>query len=155
MGSSQDNSKFKVKRENENPQMANLLAALTGVASPDDKPTRGKCIWVTGLPESFQDTDKLVNIFGNFGNVRKVVYSEKKTDGALIELDDSRGSVKAVAIMNNKKVDGQAIKVSFTSIDRAGIKPSDSKSKDIRQAKENWRFSAIRMASLEESVYRD
>merc|ERR1712203_1219170 len=87
--SSQDNSKFKVKRENENPQMANLLAALTGVASPDDKPTRGKCIWVTGLPESFQDADKLVYVFGNFGNVRKVVYSDK-TDAALIELDDSR-----------------------------------------------------------------
>jgi len=140
--SSQDKSKFKIKRENENPQMANLLAALTGVTSPDDKPSRGKCIWVTGLPESFQDTDKLVNIFGNFGNVRKVVYSEKKTDGALIEMDDSRGSVKAVAIMNKKKVDGQVINVSFTSIDRAGIKPSDSKSKDIRQAKENWRFSS-------------
>merc|ERR1719244_805272 len=114
-GSKNQNSqdKNKVKKENGNPNMANLLAALTGASTPlDDKPSRGRCIWVTGLPESYQDTDKLVNVFGNFGNVRKVVYSDKKTDGALIEMDDSRGSVKAVAIMNNKKVDGQAIKVS-------------------------------------------
>merc|ERR1711902_45714 len=139
--SSQDKSKFKIKREHENPQMANLLAALTGVTSPDDKPSRGKCIWVTGLPESFQDTDKLVNIFGNFGNVRKIVYTEKKPDGALIELDDSRGSIKAVVNMNKQKLDGKVINVSFTSIDRAGIKSSDTKSKDMREAKENWRFS--------------
>merc|ERR1719451_82336 len=112
---SQDN---KVKKENGNPNMANLLAALTGASTPiDDKPTRGKCIWVTGLPESYQDSDKLANVFGNFGNVRKIVYSEKKPDGALIELDDSRGAVKAVANLSGKKLDGQAIKVSFTKID--------------------------------------
>merc|ERR1712038_1065734 len=89
--------KNKVKKENGNPNMANLLAALTGASTPiDDKPPRGKCIWVTGLPESYQDSDKLANVFGN---VRKIVYSEKKPDGALIELDDSRGSIKAVVNM--------------------------------------------------------
>merc|ERR1712061_306258 len=88
----------------------------------------------------YQDADKLINIFSNFGNVRKVVFSAKKPDGALIELDDSRGSIKAVVNMNGKKLDGQAIKVSFTKIDQAGMK-NDAKSKDVRQAKENWRFS--------------
>merc|ERR1719361_3381273 len=43
--------------------------------------------------------------------------------------------------MSGKKLDGQAIKVSFTKIDNAGIKKEDAKSKDVRQAKENWRFS--------------
>merc|ERR1711978_155565 len=109
--------------QNNNPTLAKLLAALT--VNDTGKQERGRCIWITGLPESFQDAEKLSNLFGNFGNVRKVVFTEKKTDGALIELDDSRGSVKAVAIMNKKKVDGQVINVSFTSIDRAGIKPSD------------------------------
>merc|ERR1711944_238988 len=102
---------------------------------------RGRCVWVTGIPADYQDADKLLNIFGNFGNVRKIVFSEKKPDGALIELDDSRGAVKAVANMSGKKLDGQAIKVSFTKIDNAGIKKDDTKSKDVRQAKENWRFS--------------
>merc|ERR1719273_2169462 len=134
--------KNKVKKENGNPNMANLLAALTGATTPiDDKPPRGKCIWVTGLPESYQDSDKLANLFGNFGNVRKIVYSEKKPDGALIELDDSRGSIKAVVNMNKQKLDGQAIKVGFTSINHAGLKADDKKSKDFRQAKENWRFT--------------
>jgi len=141
--------KNKVKKENGNPNMANLLAALTGASTPiDDKPPRGRCIWVTGLPESYQDSDKLANVFGNFGNVRKIVYSEKKPDGALIELDDSRGSIKAVVNMNKQKLDGQTINVSFTSIDKAGIKPSDTKSKDMRQAKENWRFSGNKDAKF-------
>merc|ERR1712141_350411 len=107
----------------------------------EEKPERGRCVWVTGLPEDYQDADKLVNIFGNFGNVRKVVFSEKKPDGALIELDDSRGSIKAVVNMNGQKLDGQAIKVSFTKINHAGLKADDAKSKDVTQAKENWRFT--------------
>merc|ERR1719266_2633446 len=122
---------------NMNSNIANLLTALAG---GEVQAERGRCVWVTGIPESYQDADKLINIFGNFGNVRKVVFSEKKPDGALIELDDSRGCVKAVANMKGKKLDGEAIKVSFTKIDRAGMKKDDVKSKDVVQAKENWRF---------------
>jgi len=121
-----------------NANIANLIATLTGNAT--DQEERGRCIWVTGLPESYRDANKLINVFGNFGNVRKVVFSDKKPDGALIELDDARGSVKAVAIMRSQKLDGQPIKVSFTKIDQAGMK-KDDKSKDFREAKENWRFS--------------
>jgi len=124
---------------NLNTNLANLLASFAG---GEVKEERGRCVWVTGLPEEYQDADKLVNIFGNFGNVRKVVFSEKKPDGALIELDDSRGSIKAVVNMNGQKLDGQAIKVSFTKIDQAGLKKDDTKSKDVRQAKENWRFTS-------------
>merc|ERR1712083_575546 len=118
---------------------ANYYADLTGSSAGQEE--RGRSIWVTGLPESYQDATKLMNVFGNFGNVRKVVFSEKKPDGALIELDDARGSVKAVAIMRSQKLDGQPIKVSFTKIDQAGMK-KDGKSKDFREAKENWRFSS-------------
>merc|ERR1712150_72705 len=121
-----------------NGNMASLLEALTG--NPTGQEERGRCIWVAGLPESYQDANKLINVFGNFGNVRKVVFSDKKPDGALIELDDARGSIKAVAIMRSQKLDGQAIKVSFTKIDQAGMK-KDGKSKDFRESKENWRFS--------------
>merc|ERR1712061_24495 len=113
---------------NSNPNITSLLAALTGNASGQEE--RGRCIWVTGLPESYQDADKLMNVFGNFGNVRKVVFTEKKPDGALIELDDARGSVKAVANMRGQKLDGQPIKVSFTKIDQAGMK-KDSKFRRI------------------------
>merc|ERR1719471_2767323 len=119
--------------------MATLLAALTG--NPTSTEERGRCIWVTGLPESYQDADKLSNLFGNFGNVRKVVFTEKKPDGALIELDDARGCVKAVVNMRGKKLDGQDIKISFTSIDQAGMKKVSTKSKDFRDAKETWRFT--------------
>merc|ERR1719238_2040076 len=84
-----------------NADIANFIAALTGNATGQEE--RGRCIWVTGLPESYQDANKLINVFGNFGNVRKVVFTDKKPDGALIELDDARGSVKAVANMRGQK----------------------------------------------------
>jgi len=117
-----------------------LTNILTALAGGEVKAERGRCVWVTGLPESYQDADKLVNIFGNFGNIRRVVFSEKKPDGALIELDDSRGSIKAVVNMNGQKLDGQAIKVSFTKIDQAGMKMGEN-SKDVRLTKETWRFT--------------
>merc|ERR1719350_2346272 len=72
-----------------NVDLGSLLSALTGRSTGQEE--RGRCIWVTGLPESYQDATKLINIFGNFGNVRKVVFTDKKPDGALIELDDVRG----------------------------------------------------------------
>merc|ERR1712226_1159766 len=92
-------------------------------------------------PESYRDADKLVNIFGNFGNVQRIVFSEKKPDGALIQMDDARCCSKAVACMRNQKLDGQAIKVSFTKIELAKIKEGDTKSKHVWKAKENWRYS--------------
>jgi len=137
-----------VKPNNQNSNLANLLQSLTGEVQQE----RGRCVWVTGLPENYQDADKLANIFGNFANVRKVVFSEKKPDGALIELDDSRGSVKAVANINGKKLDGQAVKVGFTTIDNAGLKKDDTKSKDFRQAKENWRFTNNREGKFRKIV---
>merc|ERR1719189_1432308 len=129
---------------NKNSNLANLLTVLAG---GEVQAERGRCVWVTGLPEEYQDADKLINIFGNFGNVRKVVFSAKKPDGALIELDDSRGCIKAVVNMNGKTLDGQAIKVSFTKIDQAGMK-EDGKSKDVRKAKENWRFTGNKEAKF-------
>jgi len=122
---------------NFNMGLAGLLASMGGNNVMD----RSRCIWVTGLPEEYQDADKLINIFGNFGNVRKVVFSEKKPDGALIEMDDPRAAWKCCACMNKMKLDGQEIKVAGTKIDNAMIKKEDTKSRDVRQAKENWRFS--------------
>jgi hypothetical protein len=122
---------------NFNTSLAGLLASMGGNNAMD----RTRCIWVTGLPEDYQDADKLINIFGNFGNVRKVVFSEKKPDGALIEMDDPRAAWKCCACMNKMKLNGQEIKVAGTKIDNAIIKSGDTKSRDVRQAKENWRYS--------------
>jgi len=119
--------------------LAGLLSAMVGGNSTE----RTRCIWITGLPEEYQDADKLTNIFGNFGNVQRVKFTDKKPDGALIELDDPRGAVKAVVNMNNQKLDGSTIKVSFSKLERAGfIKEDDPKSKLVYKAKENWRFVA-------------
>merc|ERR1719273_2453911 len=60
-----------------------LIASLTGSHGRE----AGRCIWVAGLPEEYQDSQKLLNIFGCFGNVRRIVFTDKKPDGALIEMD--------------------------------------------------------------------
>jgi len=54
--------------------LAGLLSAMVG-GNPTE---RTRCIWITGLPEEYQDADKLTNIFGNFGNVQRVKFTEKK-----------------------------------------------------------------------------
>jgi len=126
-------------KANAGSNLAGLLSAMVGGNTIE--PTR--CIRITGLADEYQDADKLTNIFGSFGNVIKVKFTNKKPDGALIELDDPRAAIKAVVIMNNQKIGGSAIKVSFTTLERAGfIKEDDSKSKLVFKAKENWRFSA-------------
>ena len=88
------------------------LLNLTGNASGQEE--RGRCIWVTSLPESYQDADRLMNVFGNFGNVRKVVFTEKKHVGALIELDNATGRINAVTNMRGQKLYAQPTKIRFT-----------------------------------------
>jgi len=123
--------------------LAGLLSAMVGGNTAE----RTRCIWITGLPEELQDADKLTNVFGNFGNVLRIKFTEKKPDGALIELDDPRGAMKAVAIMNKQKINGSVLKVSFSKLEKAGgIKEDDSKSKlvfkDKQTDKHPWRFAA-------------
>lgn len=116
--------------------LAGLMASMNGNNILD----RTACIWVTGLPEEYQDADKLLNIFGNFGNVRRIKFTEKKPDGALIEMDDPRSAWKCRSCMDKQKIGGQEISVAPSKLEGAFIKKEDTKSKDVRQAKENWRF---------------
>jgi len=120
---------------------AGLLAAMKGGMPQMSEGTR--CVWVTGLPEEYVDADILCNIFGNFGNVVKVVFTEKKPDGALIELDRLHSAGRAVRSMN-KQLSGQVIKVSRAKIEHASIKADDKKSKDFRQEKAKWRYPSSR-----------
>merc|ERR1712059_19564 len=124
-----------------NPNLGSNLAALLASMNGSSGMERGRCVWVTRLPEDYQDADKLLNIFGNFGNVRKIKFTEKKPDGALIEMDDARSTPKAVALMNKQKIDGQEIKVSFAKIESVFVKDDEKKSKNVLKAMENWRFS--------------
>merc|ERR1719402_1878689 len=142
LGKGQNQISSKNMRGQVVPNARSNLAGLSAMAGGNTT-ERTRCIWITGLPEEYQDADKLTNIFGNFGNVLRVKFTEKKADGALIELDDPRGAIKAVVNMNNQKIDGSAIKVSFAKFKSAGfIKEDDSKSKLVFKAKENWRYGA-------------
>lgn len=134
---------FKGRRDSPKsvPNLGSNIAGLLATLAGDNGNERGRCIWVTGLPEDYQNADRLINIFGNFGNIQRVKFTEKKPDGALIEYDDVRCCVKAWACLNKKKIDGSEIKVGFTKIDCAFLKGEDGKSKDVRKAKENWRYS--------------
>jgi len=143
LGKGQNLMSKKNMRGQVSPNAGSNLAGLLSAMAGGNTTERTRCIWITGLPEEYQDADKLTNIFGNFGNVQRVKFTDKKPDGALIELDDPRGAVKAVVNMNNQKIEGSTIKVSFSKLERAGfIKEDDPKSKLVYKAKENWRFAA-------------
>merc|ERR1719187_887517 len=135
----QNQNSTKNLRRQATPNTGSNLAGLLSAMAGGNTTERTRCIWITGLPEEYQDADKLTNIFGNFGNVLRVKFTDKKPDGALIELDDPRGAIKAVAIMNNQKINGSVIKVSFSKLETAGgIKEDDSKSKLVFKAKGSW-----------------
>jgi hypothetical protein len=120
--------------------MNDLVAALTGKQGRE----AGHCVWVTGLPEEYQDAQKLLNIFGNFGNVRRIVFSEKKPDGALIQMDNANSAMKARFVTRNQTIGGKPfniIQLDPAKISKASIGKEDKKSMDVTKAKENWRFA--------------
>merc|ERR1719182_424925 len=117
-----------------------LIASLTGNQGRE----AGRCVWVAGLPEEFQDSQKLLNIFGCFGNVRRIVFTDKKPDGALIEMDDARAAMKARFVTRNQTIGGNQFKViqlDPSKFKGAFIGKGDNKSMDVTKAKENWRYA--------------
>jgi hypothetical protein len=117
-----------------------LIASLTGSQGRE----AGRCVWVAGLPEEYQDSQKLLNIFGCFGNVRRIVFTDKKPDGALIEMDDARAAMKARFVSRNQTIGGKPFKViqlDPTKFKGASIGKDDTKSMDVTKAKENWRYA--------------
>jgi len=115
-----------------------LLASMTkGTAKQKEQI---KCIWVKGIAEDYQDADKLINVFGIFGNIQKIKFFDNKPDVALIEMSDAKGAEKAVAIMNGKKINGSLLQVSLAKSNDVKINSDDNKSKDSAKIKETWRY---------------
>merc|ERR1719219_1669266 len=134
------NSKNAAPAQKGNVGVNDLVAALTGKQGRE----AGHCVWVTGLPEEYQDAQKLLNIFGNFGNVRRIVFSEKKPDGALIQMDNASSAMKARFVTRNQTIGGKpfnVIQLDPAKISKASIGKEDKKSMDVTKAKENWRFA--------------
>merc|ERR1719412_3079307 len=104
----------------------------------------GRCVWVAGLPEEYQDCQKLLNIFGCFGNVRRIVFTDEKPDRALIEMDKPGAAMKASLVSRNQTIGGKPFKViqlDPTKFKEASIGKDDTKSMDVTKAKENWRYA--------------
>merc|ERR1719216_354895 len=104
----------------------------------------GRCVWVAGLPEEYQDCQKLLNIFGCFGNVLRIVFTDQKPDRALIEMDKPGAAMKASFVSRNQTIGGKPFKViqlDPTKFKEASIGKDDTKSMDVTKAKENWRYA--------------
>jgi len=114
--------------------LASMASGLTKVKEPI------RCIWVKGIPEDYQDADKLVNIFGIFGNLQKIKLLDNKPDVALMEMTSAKGAEKAIAIMNGKKINGSLLQVSLAKSNDVKIKSDDNKSKDYTKNKEHCRY---------------
>jgi hypothetical protein len=136
-------------------QMISQLQALQGLqsgkktGSPAKPPKAlpreyGRCVWVADLPEEYQDLQKLLNIFGCFGNVRRIVFTDKKPDRALIEMVEARAAMKASFVSRNQTIGGnpfQVIQLDPTKFKEASSGKDDTKSMDVTKAKENWRYA--------------
>jgi len=115
-----------------------LASQLMGMNS--EKPST--LVWVTGISKECADADFLCNIFGNYGNVRRIKFSKKKPDGALIEMQDPRHVPKVCRYLNDVKLGGERISVKRTKLTKVFISGDDENSKDYSKAiKEHWRFS--------------
>merc|ERR1719189_2720392 len=129
-------------------QMINQLQALQGVKRGKNTGSLGRewgrCVWVDGLPEEYQDCQKLLNVFGCFGNVLRIVFTDQKPDRALIEMDKPGAAMKASSISRNQTIGGKPFKViqlDPTKFKEASIGKDDTKSMDVTNAKENWRYA--------------
>jgi hypothetical protein len=100
------------------------------------KPERSPCVWVTGLPDEYVNADILCNIFGNYGNVRRISFTKKKADGALIEMDTPRRAENCCRYLNNVRMGGNQVMVKPSKIERVIVTPNDDKgSKDFKGAR--------------------
>merc|ERR1719326_835211 len=118
----------------------NRIASPTGSQGTE----ADRSVWLAGLPEEYQDSQKLLNIFGCFGNVRRIVFTDKKPDGALIEMVEARAAMKASFVSKNQTIGGKPFKViqlDPTKFKGASIGKDDTKSMDVTKAKENWRYA--------------
>merc|ERR1712228_1058421 len=129
-------------------QMINQLQALQGVKGGKNTGSQGReagrCVWVADLPEEYQDCQKLLNIFGCFGNVRRIVFTDNKPDRALIEMVEAPAAMKASFVSKNQTIGGKPFKViqlDPTKFKEASIGKDDTKSMDVTKTKENWRYS--------------
>merc|ERR1712173_571574 len=73
-----------------------------------------------------------------------IVYTDKKPDGALIEMDNARSAMKARFVTRSQTIGGKPFKVMQldpAKFKRASIGKEDKKSMDVTKAKENWRYA--------------
>merc|ERR1719411_710890 len=104
----------------------------------------GRCLWIDALPEEYQDCQKLLNIFCCFGNVRRIVFTDEKPDRALIEMDRPGAAMKASVVSKNQTIGGKPFKViqlDPTKFKEASIGKDDTKSMDLTETKESWRYA--------------
>jgi RNA recognition motif-containing protein len=115
-----------------------LAAQLLGMKA--EKPST--LVWVTGISKECADPDFLCNIFGNYGNVRRIKFSKKKPDGALIEMQDPRDVTKTCRFLNDIKLGGERISVKRTRLTKVFVSQDDENSKDFSKViKEHWRYN--------------
>ena len=72
------------------------------------------------------------------------MFTDKKSDRALIEMDRPGAAVKVSFVSKNQTIGGKPFKViqlDPMKFEEASIGKDDTKSMDVRKAKENWRYA--------------
>jgi len=97
----------------------------------------GPCIWVTGIAPDIASPKVICNIFGNYGNVQRVKFSQKKPDGALIEMSGSEGAANCKKHFDKITICNKRLFVSLSKLPEVKILPRDNedKAKDFSQTR--------------------
>jgi len=76
----------------------------------------GCCILASSLPEEIANTTSISNLFGHYGDVYRVKILHNKPDCALVQLAKPHQATLCKQFLDQIKVDGKTICVSFSRI---------------------------------------
>ena len=76
----------------------------------------GVCILVSCLPTEMANPDSISNLFGHYGDVFKVKILHNKPDCALIQMAKPHQAALCRQFLDQVKVDGNTLCVSFSRI---------------------------------------
>jgi len=100
------------------------IAANRGLPPPPVN--NGCCILASSLPDELANTTSISNLFGHYGDVYKVKILHNKPDCALVQMSKPHQAALCKQFLDQVKVNGKTICVSFSRIQELRQPTSDN-----------------------------
>jgi RNA recognition motif-containing protein len=87
-------------------------------------------IFVRGLNHDAITIKMINNVFSNFGNIKKIIFTKNKGQ-ALIEFQNKEQSTLTCNMLNNLKFFGSVVKVALPNLTHSSNTPSSTRSTSV------------------------